>query len=105
MSRTGTRKTLAERRLSFSTCRLIRKHRPNLTTIRSFGLCASVLCAPLAWADYLLMLAPAFVARQWHRLDNAALTEARYDFNDKVGVNYWLFSPEIPGSTSRNYPD
>jgi hypothetical protein len=48
------------------------KTRPNITTISGIALCAMILCAPLAWYDYALMLTPVFVSSRWGKLETAA---------------------------------
>jgi hypothetical protein len=41
------------------------KNKPDIETISGVALCCSILCAPLAWNDYVLFLAPSFVSRPW----------------------------------------
>jgi hypothetical protein len=40
----------------------------------AIGICASILCAPLAWFHYALTLAPAFISRPWNRGASFAAT-------------------------------
>jgi hypothetical protein len=46
--------------------------KPAITTISSIAICAAILCAPLAWVDYTLVLAPFFVSRRWSIPSTAA---------------------------------
>jgi hypothetical protein len=48
------------------------RRRPNLEVVSGIALCATLLCAPLAWYDYSLMLAPVFVAHRWNKLETTA---------------------------------
>lgn len=48
------------------------KKRPSVTTTSGIALCATLLCAPLAWSAYTLMLAPAFVVRRWGNTETIA---------------------------------
>jgi hypothetical protein len=43
----------------------VRRRSLDVVPVSIFGLCSMILCAPLAWTDYVLMLAPAFVMRRW----------------------------------------
>jgi hypothetical protein len=45
---------------------LIWKSKPSLMTVSGIALCAAILCAPLAWVDYALLVAPFFVIRRWN---------------------------------------
>jgi Glycosyltransferase family 87 len=44
---------------------IIWKTKPTVITISGIAICAAILCAPLAWVDYTLVLAPYFVSRRW----------------------------------------
>jgi hypothetical protein len=46
--------------------------KPNLEKTSAIALCAMLLCSPLAWCDYSLMLAPIFVSRRWSTLETVA---------------------------------
>lgn len=46
------------------------KFRPSFIATTGIGLCVAILCSPLAWPAYVVLLAPAFVARKWNRLGN-----------------------------------
>ena len=48
------------------------KKRPDLDSVNGIAACAGVLCAPLAWHVYILVIAPFFVARAWGRLATIA---------------------------------
>jgi hypothetical protein len=48
------------------------KSRPDIETVSGIALCCSILCAPLAWNDYALFLAPWLVSRGWGKLSTAA---------------------------------
>jgi hypothetical protein len=48
------------------------RRKPSLETASGLALCATLLCAPLAWYDYSLMLAPVFVAHRWNKLETIA---------------------------------
>jgi hypothetical protein len=48
------------------------KKKPSIALTSGIALCASILCAPLAWSAYTLMLAPFFVARRWRRMETMA---------------------------------
>lgn len=48
------------------------KRQPDITTASGIALCAAILCAPLAWHDYTLFVAPWFVARRWRPLPTIA---------------------------------
>jgi hypothetical protein len=41
------------------------KRKPGFTTVSGIALCAAILCAPLAWVSYALIIAPYFVSRRW----------------------------------------
>ncbi|HEX6497378.1 MAG TPA: glycosyltransferase family 87 protein, partial [Acidobacteriaceae bacterium] len=46
-------------------CWTIRKKKLDIYAISGIGLCAGILCAPLAWYDYVLAVAPWFAAQHW----------------------------------------
>jgi hypothetical protein len=46
--------------------------KPDNETATGIALCASVLCAPLAWFTYILPAAPGFVSRRWSTSSNVA---------------------------------
>jgi hypothetical protein len=48
------------------------RRRPNLEVVSGTALCATLLCAPLAWYGYSLMLAPVFVAHRWSKMETTA---------------------------------
>jgi hypothetical protein len=48
------------------------KRKPSLLATSGIALCATILCAPLAWSAYILMLAPVFVARRWSKMETTA---------------------------------
>jgi alpha-1,2-mannosyltransferase len=41
------------------------KTKPSFITVSGLALCAAILCAPLSWVDYALLLAPYFVSHRW----------------------------------------
>jgi hypothetical protein len=48
------------------------KRKPGFLTTSGIALCVTILCAPLAWPAYTLMLAPFFSAFRWRKLETAA---------------------------------
>jgi hypothetical protein len=44
---------------------LVWRKKPDANTAIGIGYCAGILCAPLAWSAYVILLAPAFVSRRW----------------------------------------
>ena len=42
------------------------KKKPGFVTISCLALCAGILCAPISWVDYALLLAPYFLSRRWN---------------------------------------
>lgn len=48
------------------------KTKPEFTTVSGIALCAAILCAPFAWVDYALLVAPYFVSRRWSLPSNLA---------------------------------
>jgi hypothetical protein len=48
------------------------KKKPDLLGASGVGICAGILCAPLAWHTYILMVAPFAVARPWAKLSTFA---------------------------------
>ncbi|WP_263419025.1 glycosyltransferase family 87 protein [Terriglobus albidus] len=48
------------------------KYRPDFDTASGIGIAAGILCAPLGWYAYVLILAPFFVARRWNWFDTLA---------------------------------
>lgn len=44
------------------------KKQPDLNRSNGIAACAGILCAPLAWTNYLLVIAPFLVARPWTRI-------------------------------------
>jgi Glycosyltransferase family 87 len=48
------------------------RRKPSLETVSGLALCATLLCAPLAWYDYSLILAPVFVAHRWNKMETTA---------------------------------
>jgi hypothetical protein len=51
---------------------MIWKTRPSFTATSGIALCAAILCAPLGWVAYSLMVAPYFVSRRWNAPSNVA---------------------------------
>jgi hypothetical protein len=51
---------------------IIWRKRPSMEVTSGIALCAVILCAPLAWYDYTLMLAPALVGHRWNKLETLA---------------------------------
>lgn len=51
---------------------MIYRTRPTPLEVAGLGLCAGVLLAPLGWAAYAIIAAPAFVLTQWGRLGKFA---------------------------------
>ena len=48
------------------------KRKPGFTTVSGIALCAAILCAPLAWVSYTLMVAPYFVFSRWRLSSHVA---------------------------------
>jgi len=48
------------------------KYRPSFDAASGIGITAGILCAPLGWCAYVLIVAPFFVARRWNWLDTLA---------------------------------
>jgi Glycosyltransferase family 87 len=48
------------------------RRKPSLESASGIALCATLLCAPLAWREYSLMLAPVFVAHRWNKMETTA---------------------------------
>jgi Glycosyltransferase family 87 len=48
------------------------KKSPDFISVSGAGICAGILCAPLAWFHYVIFLAPLFVARPWRLIATAA---------------------------------
>jgi len=48
------------------------KYRPGFDAASGIGITAGILCAPLGWYAYVLILAPFFVARRWNWFDTLA---------------------------------
>lgn len=44
----------------------VRRKKPDANTAIGIGYCAGILCAPLAWSAYAILLAPGFVSRRWN---------------------------------------
>jgi hypothetical protein len=51
--------------LLLGTSYLVWKRKPDAMTASAVAIPVSLLCSPLAWIDYLLVAAPAFLARPW----------------------------------------
>lgn len=68
--------------------------RPSMWVTSAIALCAVMLCPPLAWYDYSLMLAPVFVALRWDKRQTAAafLLASPY----AVGVFLFSFMGQVP---------
>lgn len=45
---------------------LVWRKKPDANTAIGIGYCAGILCAPLAWSAYAILLAPGFVSRRWN---------------------------------------
>jgi hypothetical protein len=50
-------------------CFLVWRLRPSWTTTIGLAVCAAILCAPLSWPAYIVMLAPMYVSQRWTRLE------------------------------------
>lgn len=48
------------------------KNKPDFLPACGVGICAALLCAPLAWFDYLMFLSTFFVVRRWNRMATIA---------------------------------
>jgi hypothetical protein len=48
------------------------RRKPSVEVTSGLALCAMMLCAPLAWHYYVLILAPVFVAHQWNKMEAGA---------------------------------
>jgi hypothetical protein len=46
-------------------CCLVRARRPTLYETTGIALCASILCSPLGWMHYVLLLTPLLFAKRW----------------------------------------
>ena len=44
---------------------LVRAAKPNLFETTGIALCASILCSPLGWLEFILLLAPVLFAKRW----------------------------------------
>jgi hypothetical protein len=51
---------------------LVRAGKPQLYETTGIALCASILCSPLGWLEYILFLAPILFAKRWTLLTGAA---------------------------------
>jgi len=51
---------------------LVCRFRPSAPVASGLGLITGIVCAPLAWAAYAILAAPAFLATSWGRLAKAA---------------------------------
>jgi hypothetical protein len=51
---------------------VIWRRKPSVEATSGLALCGMMLCAPLAWHNYVLILAPVFVARRWNKLESVA---------------------------------
>jgi Glycosyltransferase family 87 len=51
---------------------LARFGRPTLREVSGFAICAAILCSPLAWMHYVLVLTPVLVSRFWRRPQQVA---------------------------------
>ena len=49
------------------TCILAKLGRSTLREVSGFAICAAILCSPLAWMHYVLILAPLLVSQVWTR--------------------------------------
>lgn len=49
------------------TCILAKFGKPTLREVSGFAICASILCSPLAWMHYVLVLTPVLLCRFWTR--------------------------------------
>jgi hypothetical protein len=47
------------------TCVLAKFGKPTVREVSGFAICAAILCSPLAWMHYALVLAPVFLSRFW----------------------------------------
>jgi len=50
----------------------VRKFRPTQANIAGISICAGILCAPLAWYNYLLFAAPLFALKKWRWMETCA---------------------------------
>ena len=76
------------------------KQRAGVEVASGVALCATLLCAPLAWYDYSLMLAPVFVAHRWNKTETAMafLLAAPYAFGALLLLPFGsLISPSAGG--------
>jgi hypothetical protein len=52
--------------------RRVAKTRPSFAAVSGIALCAGILCAPMAWSDYCIFLAPFFISRRWNSFATVA---------------------------------
>jgi hypothetical protein len=48
------------------------KTKPDFKTVSGIAMCAAILCAPLAWVGYVLLVAPYFISIRWKLQSNLA---------------------------------
>lgn len=70
-------------------CFLVWRSRPSWTTTTGIAVCAAILCAPLSWAAYILMLAPMYVSQRWNKLEKVPAVMLMIP----VAVPYLLLEP------------
>jgi hypothetical protein len=70
-------------------CFLVWSARPSWTTTTGLAICAAILCAPLSWPAYILMLAPMYVSQRWSRLETVPAMLLMIP----AAVPYLLFGP------------
>jgi hypothetical protein len=51
---------------------IVALYRPKAIDIAPMAICTAILCSPIAWYQYVVMLAPFFVARRWDKKSNLA---------------------------------
>ncbi|QEE26571.1 DUF2029 domain-containing protein [Terriglobus albidus] len=48
------------------------RKKPDFTSVGTVGLCAAILCSPIAWFNYVMFAAPFLTARRWGKVETIA---------------------------------
>jgi type IV secretory pathway VirB6-like protein len=64
------------------------KHRPSFAATSTLAICASILCMPLAWCDYILFAFPFLMAKRWNwfTIGGAALLAVPFYFSSEESL-------------------
>ncbi len=65
------------------------KGKPAFVTASGVALCAAILCAPLAWVSYTLIVAPYFVSRRWRLSSHVAAALLLVPSTVPMGMGSW----------------